>query len=135
MRGRKSRMNIMICDDQKDELENMKQIVLEYAAVHSASTNSGEFFLVIHPFSRFRYINPTIFHCRFQHFYCLRCIYTGWVEVCPSILDKSSTLLWYSLQPLVLRRMCRYSFCGRSGCSGLIISTYSLSIHSTYLLI
>ncbi len=27
-------MNIMICDDQKNELENMKQIVSEYAAAH-----------------------------------------------------------------------------------------------------
>ena len=38
-------MNIMICDDQKDELENMKQIVLEYAAVHS------ELFLEVKCFS------------------------------------------------------------------------------------
>lgn len=28
-------MHLMICDDQKSELENMKQIVSEYAAVHS----------------------------------------------------------------------------------------------------
>lgn len=28
-------MNIMICDDQKNELESIKQIVSEYAAVHS----------------------------------------------------------------------------------------------------
>ena len=27
-------MNIMICDDQKDELENIKRVVLEYAKVH-----------------------------------------------------------------------------------------------------
>lgn len=38
-------MNIIICDDQKDELENMKQIVLEYAAVHS------ELFLEVKCFS------------------------------------------------------------------------------------
>ena len=28
-------MNVMICDDQAEELENMKQIVSEYAATHS----------------------------------------------------------------------------------------------------
>lgn len=28
-------MNIMICDDQKDELENIRQIVSEYATAHS----------------------------------------------------------------------------------------------------
>ena len=28
-------MYLMICDDQKSELETMKQIVSEYAAVHS----------------------------------------------------------------------------------------------------
>ena len=28
-------MNLMICDDQKSELENMRQIVAEYALTHS----------------------------------------------------------------------------------------------------
>lgn len=28
-------MNLMICDDQKSELENMGQIVSEYALTHS----------------------------------------------------------------------------------------------------
>ena len=42
-----------------------------------------------------------------------------WVEVCPSILDtsSSSTPFWYSPQALVLRSICGYNFCGRLGWS------------------
>lgn len=38
-------MNIAICDDQKDELESIKQVVLEYAKMHS------EFFMNVKCFS------------------------------------------------------------------------------------
>ena len=38
-------MNIMICDDQKSELENMGQIVFEYALTHSELSLTVKCFL------------------------------------------------------------------------------------------
>ena len=38
-------MNIMICDDQKSELENMGQIVSEYALTHSELSLTVKCFL------------------------------------------------------------------------------------------
>ena len=38
-------MNLMICDDQKSELENMRQIVSEYALTHSELSLAVKYFL------------------------------------------------------------------------------------------
>lgn len=38
-------MNLMICDDQKSELENMGQIVSEYALTHSELSLTVKCFL------------------------------------------------------------------------------------------
>ena len=34
-------MDIVICDDQKNELENIKQVVSEYAKTHQQKRRSG----------------------------------------------------------------------------------------------
>ena len=62
-------MNIMICDDQKSELENMGQIVSEYALTHSELSLTVKCFL--NPFDMLDEIKAV-----FPTLYC-------WIFVCP----------------------------------------------------